>query len=646
MSRSFSKLWTPVASVAAFISAAAPAAEQPVFERDILPILTRNCLGCHGGLRRQGGLDMRTMPLVLEGGESGPAVQPGNVEASELWKRIADDDMPPGDKKLSAEEKTRVRQWIAAGLPTLSTLKLSADPLLDAGKHDPKVVGEAIDRHIAAGLGRPVTAPAADDAEFLRRVFLDLAGRVPTAEQAKAFLDDAGADKRAKLIDDLLASPRFGEQFGRTWREWFCPSELPSIPNQGFQAHAEARTFGRWIGQRIHDNASWATITREIIAVEGEKPPAAWLLVTGENGGASPRSNAQAFASLFLGQQIQCAECHDDPYRPLSQRDHWALAAFFSQTSVSGKTGEQEQALTARERPSRADAQIMIPTASFKNAGTRVMAGLFGGPPSFPDAKEFMLRPVLADWVTAKDNPHFAPAFANRLWFYFFARGLVMPVDDMRDLNPPSHPGLLKLLANEFAAGEFDVKHLVRCICNSAAYQRSSRVPAGADHVAAAAEIAGFGRMPVRVMTADQLYDSISLAYGIETLDLRSVEPNAVSTQGMSASIAKDPLLEFQRCFCINEDDPSDFTHGIPQMLTLISHPRLLQSSPAIEAFRRSNPDTPASRIVEQLHLSTLSRRPTAEEQAEAARFLAGASDEYVGVLWSLVNRSEFSLVR
>jgi hypothetical protein len=258
------------------------------------------------------------------------------------------------------------------------------------------------------------------------------------------------------------------------------------------------------------------------------------------------------------------------------------------------------------------------------------------------------LRAPLADWLTARDNPYFARAFANRLWFYFFARGIVHPVDDLRRLNPPSHPGLMRLLAGEFTASGYDVKHLVRCVCNSAAYQRTSRVAPGTSEETVAALTAAFGRMPLRVMTADVLYDSLKLAYGDPKLDLRGFDPKDGIGNGESAPVG-DAHLEFLRRFGTNEEDSTDFTHGIPQLLTMINHPRLLAGSRALDDYRKANPASTPEQTVEWLYLSTLSRRPTSAEQAEARRYLETAEDlarGYSGVLWMLVNRTEYILVR
>jgi len=394
------------------------------------------------------------------------------------------------------------------------------------------------------------------------------------------------------------------------------------------------------MGQRFAAGDTWDKITREILTVDGEikkNPQVIFFGLVGEGGKLTPDGSARAVASLFMGVQLQCAQCHDDPYRDWAQKDHWAMAAFFSK--INGNFQKLSESAAAK------NVTITIPKTAFKNTGTNVPAAFLGGK-TFNPAKDGALRTHLVDWLTAKDNPFFARAFANRMWFYFFARGIVDPVDDFRELNPPTHPGLMNLLSNEFAASGYDVKHLIRGICNSEAYQRTSRATADVSEQSIAALTSSYGRMPLRVMTADVLYDSLKLAYGDPKLDLRAINPKDGNTSGESAPIA-DAYLEFLRRFGTNKEDATDFTHGIPQMLTMINHPRLLAGSKALDAYRKTKASP--EQTVEWLYLSTLSRRPTSEEQAEAQRYLKGAenpTDPFVGVLWMLVNRSEFLLVR
>jgi len=627
--------------------APAVSADDPLLETDVLPILTKNCMGCHGGLRQQGGLDLRTIPAMLAGGESGAAIVSGDLERSLLWKRIAADEMPAGDdrEKLSAADKARIRAWIAAGFPTLAQRQQDADTLLNGDKrHEPLEVAQAIDKHLDGFLASAQLEPAplSDDVEFLRRLYLDLTGRVPTAKQASEFLDSQQADKRESLIDALLATSEFGQQFGRTWRDWICPPELPSTGNAGTQPHQQARAFGDWMGKKFASGAGWDQITREILTVQGaikDNPQVIFFGVVGQGGKTNPGGTARAVASIFMGVQLKCAQCHDDPYRDWSQQEHWALAAFF------GRSQGDFEKIEIGKGPAKQSGQIAIPGNAFKNAGTTVPAAFLRGQPlqakDVPD-----LRTPLVDWLTARDNPYFARAFANRLWFQLFARGIVNPIDDNRALNPPSHPGLMGLLADEFAASGFDVKHLVRCLCRSTAYQRTSTPVPGTDAVRRVAITTAFGRMPLRVMTADMLHESLKLAYGEPQLDLRS--GGKVNTTGMAATVG-DALLEFHRRFGTNEEDRTDFTHGVAQMLTLINHPRLLGDSKSLAEFLKNTPDASPTQVIEWLYLSTLSRRPTAEEQREADEYLAQTPDRaqaYRGVLWMLVNRSEYILVR
>jgi hypothetical protein len=616
----------------------------PLFERDILPLFTKHCLVCHGGLNQKGGLDMRTIPALLKGGESGAALKPGQIDASKLWKMIAEDEMPKDGEKFSPEQKKLVQEWITAGLPTVAQSQKSIKPLLPAGtRHAPAQVAEAIDQHLdhALASAKLKPAPPADDSEFLRRVYLDLTGRVPTAAQAIAFLDNSSKTKRDTLIDALLNSPEFGEQFGRTWRDWISPPELPSDPNTGKQPHKQTRDLGAWFGKRFTAGDSWDKIVREIVTAEGDviaKPQMIFFALTGEGGNATADGAARTVASLFMGVQLQCAQCHDDPYRTWSQKDYWALAAFFERTKADIRKISDEPVKAGDTKAGL----ITIPKTSFLNSGTEVRAAYLGGTTLQPK-NGVGLRVSLADWLTSKDNPYFARAFANRTWFYLMGRGIVHPVDDMRDLNPPSHPGLLALLANEFVAANFDVKHVFRSICRSQAYQRTSRPPTGLDETAQVGLAESFGRMPLRMMTAETLHDSLKLAYGNPKLDLRT--SGLGNTNGESAAVG-DANLEFQRRFCTNEEDPTDFTHGVPQMLTMLNHPNLLSGSKALGGFLKTSPSP--EKTVEWLYLSTLCRRPTPDELNDALSYIKKFSNPnaaYSGVLWMLVNRSEYLFI-
>jgi len=623
-------------------------AEATLLESDVLSVLSKNCMGCHGGLRKKGGLDLRTVPTMLAGGDSGPVIVAGEAHASELWKRIESDEMPDGDdrQKLTRKQKATIKAWIDAGLPTLSALQEKVNPLLPGGqKHEPQQVAAAIDQHLDRFLTAADLEPVgqSDDAEFLRRIYLDLTGRVPTVEKTVEFLDSEDPNKRFELVNALLETPEFGQHFGRTWREWICPPELPSNGNAGSQPYQQARVFGDWIGKKLVAGERWDKITRDILTVQGsinDNPQVIFYGLVGTGGNMTADGTGRAVASLFMGVQLQCAQCHDDPYRDWSQQEHWALAAFF------GRADGDFTKIEIGKGQSTKPGEINISPAAFKNSGTTVMAAYLRSQAAYEAQEIDDLRVPFVDWLTAPDNRYFSSSFANRLWFQFFSRGIVNPIDDFRALNPPSHPGLMKLLSGEFVASGFDVKHLVRCICNSQAYQRTSWVDADLDEVRRKALTTAFGRMPMKVMTADTLLDSLKLAYGDEKMDLRGGD--TVNTTGMAATIA-DELLEFQRRFGTNEDDATDFTHGVAQMLTMINHPRLLAGSTALDEHLKKSPAATPAETIEWLYLRSLSRRPTEEELAEAIEYVALWEEKpkaYIGVLWMLVNRSEFIFVR
>lgn len=530
-----------------------------------------------------------------------------------------------------------------------------------ASGRDPQAIAKRIDAEIAHGLKakRIAAAPRTSDEEFLRRTYLDITGRIPTAKQAAEFLESQSSAKRFELIDALLANPNYGEHLGRTWRDWIAPAELPSEGNGGNQPIKATQDLGKWFAARFNAGDGWDKIVRAVLTADGslkENPQGLFFSLVGDDQGRpKPGGAARAISSLFMGVQMQCAECHNDPFKDWKQTDFWGTAAFFRNVTwkFNGRYFESvgeafENGKGGRSAPPPRDKQangaIAIPKEAFKNVGQVVPAKFVGG--AAYEAKESQpLRPVFTDWLTARDNPYFAKAFVNRMWWYFLSRGLVHPVDDIRDDNPPSHPETLKLLTEEFVASGFDVRHLVRCIANTEAYQRTSNLTKGqAEKIAELKE--AFAIMPVRLLPADSLYDSLRLTLNDPALDLRSYDPKEAQRFGESSPVGT-AYDEFVRLFGINEDDTTELTHGIPQFLALINHPRLRTGGKTPDDLVKANV-TP-EQAVETLYLGSLSRRPTAVEMDESKQFLQRASSPrrgYAGLVWTLVNRSEYVFVR
>jgi hypothetical protein len=551
---------------------------------------------------------------------------------------------------------------LALGLALPGGEGRSAEKDKPAPPRDPTKITAAIDREVDQRLAQeklPVS-PQADDAEFCRRVHLDLVGRIPTAVQAAAFLDSKDPAKRRRLIDELLASPDYGRHFGIIWSDLIVKRD---DTNRALNTTA----FKKWLADAFNENRGWDKIVRDLLTAEGtsaDKPTTTFFLANRDNNAVSPAKLVGTTANLFLGQQLQCAQCHTHPFiRGWKQTDFWGMAAFFSQTrssvnrganqrnnpitvgeSLPANTGRRPGGFRGRGGPTVKGAAIEIPdvTNPRRRTGKVVKARFFQGEePTLGEKGPF--RPALADWLTSTDNKFFARASVNRLWAHFFARGFVNPLEDMQDDNSPSHPELLKLLTDEFKASGFDRKHLIRAICNSKAYQRTSRPLKGNEE-----DTQLLSHMPVKVMSAEVLYDSLCTALG--TTELRTTTGGGRGRFGGGfRGAGGGPREAFVTFFSTREDgdDGTEFTFGIPQFLRLINSRPFNQASPLLDQMVKDGAST--DKILETLFLATLSRRPTEAESKKLAAYVAKkkeARDGYAGVLWVLINSAEFVCVR
>lgn len=615
------------------------AAAQPNFEKDVHPILKARCFECHSGKTPKAGLDLQTRAGLVKGGRSGPAIVPGTLKSSLMWVNISTDKMPFNEKKLTEAEKEIIREWILAGAPGEGVAAVKSATPKQARKSSTGSRGVAalvklIDADIDEGLKKEKASlsPQTDDAEFLRRVYLDFTGRIPTIDQARAFLDSKSPKKRAELIDELLESPNFSNQLATEW------SRLITAEEPGLRDGLE-----KWLAKEFQSKRPWNEIVREMLLAVGKGPETAFIMSNVENKMPQPEKLTGSAARLFLGVQLQCAECHNHPFTSLKQTDFWGLAAFFAKTKVATKAtpmGVAEISVpTPKGKEKIAGAAIVIPTSAGRAAGKIVGAKFLMGDSPALDA-DSAFRPALADWMTAAKNPYLAPAFVNRVWAHLFGVGLVNPIDDLNEDNPPSHPEILDALADEFRASNFDVRRLFRIIASTNAYQRGSRKPTtGEDR-----EIP-YARMRLKVMSAESLYDSLVLATGMPAIKIQLSGPAAGG--GRATAPVKDPREKFVRFFSTRDNDSysTDFTHGIPQALSLMNDPVFNQGSPLLEKFRKESETT----LLENLYLATLARRPSPEEIALVRDFLAKQPDPargYIHVQWSLLNSPEFILIR
>jgi hypothetical protein len=478
-----------------------------------------------------------------------------------------------------------------------------------------------IDRLIEQRLEAEMMAPAeqSDDAEFLRRVYLDLHGVVPTAEQAAEFLADEGPDKRARLINTLLASPRYGEYLGDLWQGYLVS---PLADDQ----RARADRFRQWLADRFNTQA-WDQIATELLTATGkiEDNPAVIYLVEGRLPRSVP-DLTDLTTRYFLGVRLNCAQCHDHPFVDWKQQDYWGMAAFFTQVQTPGRAKQVYQ-LGVRDDPK-------ITLASLKDGAPD---GFIDRPPTFLGGEKLQgddraHRRAFAEWMTSPHNPYFARAAVNRTWWQLFGRGIVQPVDDMHAGRAPSHPELLDLLTSQFIASAFDLKYLTRAIVLSEAYQRTSQAGDATEEQATL-----FGRMSVKVLSAGQLYDSLATVFG-----------SPAKTPGIDPRLGARP--EFIQFFADDGDpDPTAYRRGIPHLLRLMNSRQF--AGPNVDALARrvAQKERSTDEMAGELFIAILSREPTAEEQRQFRDHL-GMSDSAQAacrdLAWALMMSSEFSVNR
>lgn len=498
-------------------------------------------------------------------------------------------------------------------------------------------VAQAIDRDIQDHLQKAGIKPSArtEDAEFLRRITLDITGRIPTPQRAAAFLASSDPDKRRKLIDELLASPLYGDHFAARWTD--------RINAAGTPPRSMTVLYRSWLAEQFNKAQGWNKTVHAMLTAEGMSP--AGYFVRANLG--EPGLLADTTARFFLGVQLQCAECHNHPFTSFEQTDYWGLAAFYTRLKqIDGKGGKQltEDSLPGKKSKTGPGARITIPTAGGnKGAGQVVNARfLLGTEPTLPD--EGPLRPALADWITAADNPYFAKAAVNRLWAHLFGSGFINPVDDMHEDAQASHPELLQLLANELVASGYDLKHLLRCIANSDTYQRTSKpLPENKD------DELYFSHMAVKVMTADVLFDSLVTALGNPKLPggLGAPLPYELYAGDKNKATRSSAREEFLKFFDTSDESGKTtlYTHGIPQVLALMNAKQFNGVPPIVEQMVKEK--VHHEKAIETLFLATLTRPPTENEMRLMTSYLARRPDAaagYAGVLWILCNTNEFVL--
>jgi Protein of unknown function (DUF1549)/Protein of unknown function (DUF1553) len=487
-----------------------------------------------------------------------------------------------------------------------------------------RLIDQGIDRQL--GAGGIQRSPEASDSEFLRRAYLDITGVIPTADKAVAFLDDRSPDKRVKLIDELLKSPNYGRRMADIWT-WLM---YPLDSDNRFVGKAPLH---EWLAGDFNKNTHWDAMAFELLTATGDPEKNGATVYAMSNRGVDKMTDSAG--KLFLGVQIQCAQCHNHPFTHWKQTEYWGLAQFFYKVNVSNPRAAKDGGTISVSEEGRVNRKINPLPESSKD----VTAKLLGGDTLRLDSSK-PYRPVLANWVCSPSNPFFAKAFVNRLWAQYMGRGFVNPVDDMSDENQPSHPELLTALSKEFANSGFDIKHLIRGICNSKAYQRTSK-PSGDNRD----DRTLWSHQAIKVLSGEQLFDSLTTVIGpVGGKDV-------VMKKGLRGG-PQGPRDQFALFFMGTENaKATDYEAGIPQALRLMNSPLMASArltnvaAKAAELTASTKPEL----AIEKLYLSTLSRRPTSAETKRMTEFVAkheNPRSAYGDVLWVLLNSSEFAFNR
>jgi hypothetical protein len=480
-----------------------------------------------------------------------------------------------------------------------------------------------IDKHVwdkLTRLGIPPSEPI-DDATFLRRAFLDVIGTLPNAAESRAFIADAAPDKRAKLVDSVLARPEYAEYWAMKWSDLLKADKLKITP-QG--------TVGltRWLRKQFTSNRPYNEMVHEILTIQGptqSESPAAFFKTLD-----SPEVTSRAVSQLFLGVRIECAQCHHHPSERWSQHDYAGLAGFF--------TG-----VTTKKLPDTTDAIVARAGTDSKHPRTSelVPAQALGAKPAdFTNITD--RRVVLANWMTAPDNPFFTRAIANRIWSHYFGRGLVDPIDDMRATNPATNEPLLDALEAHLKEVKYDLKAFTKTILLSRAYQLGPATDANRD------DRQHFSHARPKALEAEVLLDAICQTTGVPEKfngwpeGVRSIQVWDNRMPSYFFRIFGRPVRATV-CECERSNEPS-----IVQALHLLNSPEVHAKLSHRHGLARKLAATPKSNdeLVDEVYLTTLNRFPTAEEKAlMATAFEAVGPNRHQAVedvLWAVLNTKEF----
>ena len=532
-------------------------------------------------------------------------------------------------QKLKQKAKNKNRKGAQNSNALATPPAMPIKPIkVPVGRKDHAELARLIDSHISKKLdeAKIPPSPICSDEEFLRRVYLDLTGVIPTEEQARGFLDSKDSKKRQKLIDQLLEDSNFGKHLSDIW-------QAKLLPRDSANRFVLREPFIDWLAESFNKNTPWNLFVFDLISATGtvaENPAVTYFLAN-----RSVDKITDGVTQHFLGIQLQCAQCHNHPFTDWKQTEYWGMAEFFSKVRPdnpkNGNKGGDNTQIGVQEGAGKTRIRDFFPEAA-----KDVPAKFLGGSEAKMAATE-PYRPTLARWMTAPNNPFFSKAMVNRTWALLFGTGFVNPVDDMHDENPASHPELLEGMAKNFTNNGFDVKYLYRAICNSQTYQRTSKPVKGNE-----SDDQLFSHMVVKVMSPEQLYDSLTRVTGGEG---RAAAPAPRAANQRNRANQRDNFVQFFLAGA-ETSNATEYEAGIPQALKLMNS-RVVGNPALVRRF--APPRANADEVIEKIYLAGLSRRPTRDEMTKLKEYVSKAGTEneaYGDILWVVLNSSEFAMVK
>lgn len=535
----------------------------------------------------------------------------GKLQAGEL----------PGEATIMARYMGHIATWSTA---------IPRPEAIHDEVYDELPRNNAIDDHVYAKLRQLNVLPSEPigDSQFIRRAYLDVIGRLPTTEETKAFLNDSLANKREHLINRLVDQPEYADFWANKWADLLRPNPY----RVGIKA---TMSLDGWLRDAFRKNLSYDEFARQLITAQGST----WRngAVTIFRDRRTPDEITTLISQMFLGVRLECAKCHQHPFETYGQREFYSLAAYFGRVGYKGTglsppiSGGEEMVLVADKGEVRhpLTQEVLLPSPLF---------GSFRQPAPDEDP-----RSVFAEWLTSPDNPNFAKVGANRIWSELFGVGIVDPVDDLRATNPPSNPDLLDALANEFRRVNFDQKEFIKFVLRSHVYSLSS-LPNETN----ASDNRNFSRHYRKRMRAEILADAIAdvtevrdryegMATGSRAVQLWT---HRAESEFLDAFGRPDP----------NQDPPCERTPEatMVQALHLMNAPAIHRQVTSDEGriARLAKSEMPIAEVIDEIYLSMLARRASAEEQAALQTDFAKPGTirrTWVEDLtWSLINAPEF----